>query len=125
MMCLPMRRTAAMRLCSNVAAISGAEDFSGSFFRPSHTDSTTSPVTRLARPRAMVSTSGSSGIGNRKSLTTKYTKVHEGNRFVSLVAVNRRALLFQERAFLQFLECLLQLFLRVHDDRTIPRDGLF
>ena len=62
-MCLPMRRTAAMRLCSRVAAMSDAGDFSGSFFWPSQTESTTSPVTRLARPRAMVSTSGSSGMG--------------------------------------------------------------
>ena len=63
-MCLPMRRTAAMRLCSRVAAIADAGDFSGSFFWPSQTDSMTSPVTRLARPRAMVSTSGSSGMGS-------------------------------------------------------------
>ncbi len=62
-MCLPMRRTAAMRLCSRVAAIADAGDFRGSFFWPSQTDSTASPVTRLARPRAMVSTSGSSGMG--------------------------------------------------------------
>jgi hypothetical protein len=61
-MCLPMRRTAAIRLCSRVAAIAEAGDFRGSFFWPSHTDSTASPVTRLASPRAMVSTSGSSGI---------------------------------------------------------------
>ena len=79
-MCFPMRRTAAMRLCSRVAAISVAGDFSGSFFWPSQTDSITSPVTRLARPRAMVSTSGSSGMGfqERRSITTKGTKVHEG-----------------------------------------------
>ncbi len=61
-MCLPILRTAAMRLCSRVAAITDAGDFSGSFFEPSHTDSITSPVTRLASPRAIVSTSGSSGM---------------------------------------------------------------
>src|SRR5580700_1526306 len=61
-MCFPMRRTPAMRLCSSVAAISRAEDFSGSRFRPSQIDSITSPETRLASPRAMVSTSGSSGM---------------------------------------------------------------
>jgi hypothetical protein len=51
-----------MRLFSSVAAISNAGDFSGSGFDPSHTDSMTSPVTRLANPRAMVSTSGNSGM---------------------------------------------------------------
>ena len=50
----------ALRL--QVATIFAAGDFKGSGFEPSHTDSMTSPVTRLARPRAMVSTSGSSGI---------------------------------------------------------------
>jgi len=49
-------------LDSRVATISDAADFSGSGFDPSQTDSITSPVTRLAKPRAMVSTSGSSGI---------------------------------------------------------------
>ena len=62
-MCLPIRRTATMRLRSRVPAISEAGDFSGSFFWPSQTDSTTSPVTRAASPRTMVSTSGSSGMG--------------------------------------------------------------
>ena len=61
-MCFPTRRTAAIRRDSSVAAISAAEDFNGSGFDPSHTDSMTSPVTRLARPRAIVSTSGSSGM---------------------------------------------------------------
>ena len=61
-MCLPMRRTVAMRLCSSAAAISRAGDFSGSGFSPSQIDSITSPDTRLASPRAMVSTSGSSGM---------------------------------------------------------------
>jgi hypothetical protein len=45
-----------------VAAISAAVDFNGSGFDPNHTDSITSPVTRLAKPRAIVSTSGSSGM---------------------------------------------------------------
>src|SRR5580692_7589754 len=61
-MCFPTRRTAPMRLDSRVATISDAVDFSGSGLDPSHTDSMTSPITRLARPRAMVSTSGSSGM---------------------------------------------------------------
>lgn len=59
--CFPMRRTAAIRVRSKVDAISRAGDFSGSGFCPSHTDSITSPVTRFASPRAIVSTSGSSG----------------------------------------------------------------
>ena len=63
-MCFPTRRTPAMRCDSRVATISAAGDFSGSGFDPSQTDSMTSPVTRLARPRAMVSTSGSSGMEN-------------------------------------------------------------
>ena len=57
-----MRRTVEMRLCSSAAAISRAGDFSGSGFWPSQTESITSPETRLASPRAMVSTSGSSGM---------------------------------------------------------------
>src|SRR5580658_4711085 len=61
-MCFPTRCTAPIRLDSRVATISDAVDFSGSGLDPSHTDSMTSPVTRLARPRAMVSTSGSSGM---------------------------------------------------------------
>jgi hypothetical protein len=51
-----------MRWDSKVATIFAAGDFKGSGFDPSQTDSMTSPVTRLARPRAMVSTSGSSGM---------------------------------------------------------------
>jgi len=51
-----------MRVLSRAAAISDAGDLSGSGFSPSQMDSMTSPVTRLARPRAMVSTSGSSGM---------------------------------------------------------------
>src|SRR6202035_534580 len=61
-MCLPTRRTVAMRLCSSTAAISRAGDFSGCGFCPSQTDSITSPETRLANPRAQDSTSGSSGM---------------------------------------------------------------
>ena len=61
-MCFPTRRTPAIRLDSSVATISDAADLSGSGLDPSHTDSMTSPVTRLAKPRAMVSTSGSSGM---------------------------------------------------------------
>src|SRR5258708_7650635 len=61
-MCFPILRTAAMRLCSRTAAISSAGDLRGSGFWPSQTDSITSPVMRWARPRAMVSTSGSSGM---------------------------------------------------------------
>ena len=63
-MCFPTRRTQAIRLASSVAAISAAADFKGSGFDPSHTDSITSPVTRPLSPRAIVSTSGSSGIDN-------------------------------------------------------------
>jgi hypothetical protein len=63
-MCLPTRLTPAMRCDSSVATISAAGLFSGSGFDPSQTDSMTSPVTRLARPRAIVSTSGSSGMEN-------------------------------------------------------------
>jgi len=61
-MCFPTRRTPLIRLDPSVAAISAAADFSGSGFDPSQTDSITSPVTRAASPRAMVSTSGSSGM---------------------------------------------------------------
>src|SRR5208282_1200928 len=61
-MCLPTRRMITIRLCSSVAAIFDAVDLRISGFSPSHTNSMTSPVTRLARPRAMVSTSGSSGM---------------------------------------------------------------
>src|ERR1700751_19269 len=62
-MCLPMRRTWAMRACSSVAAISAGRDFRVCALQPSQTDSMTSPATRLCKTRAMVSTSGSSGIG--------------------------------------------------------------
>ena len=61
-MCLPTRRTPLMRFDSSVATMSLAVDFSGSGFDPSQTDSITSPATRLFSPRAMVSTSGSSGM---------------------------------------------------------------
>ena len=61
-MCFPTRLTPAMRLFSSVATISDAADFNGSGFSPSQTDSIMSPVTRLAKPRAMVSTSGNSGM---------------------------------------------------------------
>ena len=61
-MCLPMRRTPVIRECSRVEAISAAGDFSGSGLEPSQSDSITSPFTRLSSPRAMVSTSGSSGM---------------------------------------------------------------
>ena len=60
-MCLPARCTRAIRLPSSVEAIMPAGDFSGCFREPIQTDSMVSPVTRLSRPRAMVSTSGSSG----------------------------------------------------------------
>src|SRR5712692_9223360 len=33
--------------------------------------------------------------------------------------------LLEERAFLEFSECLSQLLLRIHHDGTVPRDGLF
>src|SRR4051794_19168068 len=61
-MCLPARRTSAMRAPSSVRAISRAGDFSGSGLLPTQTLSITSPVTCRDRPRAMVSTSGSSGM---------------------------------------------------------------
>src|SRR5437016_5372869 len=51
-----------MRVPSRVLEISAAGDFSGSGLLPIHTDSMRSPVTRLCSPRAMVSTSGNSGI---------------------------------------------------------------
>ena len=35
---LPILRTVQMRLCSRAAAMSDADDFSGSFFQPSHTE---------------------------------------------------------------------------------------
>ncbi len=60
-MCLPIRRTCAMRVCSSVLAISAAGDFMVCGFDPSQTDSIWSPATRFCNPRAMVSTSGSSG----------------------------------------------------------------
>ncbi len=78
-MCLPMRLTVAMRLCSSVAAISRAEDFSGSGFRPSQMDSITSPETRRASPRAMVSTSGSSGM------THQCTGARHGVQFAGIL----------------------------------------
>jgi hypothetical protein len=61
-MCFPTRRTATIRLRSRVAAMSSAGDFSGSGLSPSQTDSITSPETLADNPRAMVSTSGSSGM---------------------------------------------------------------
>ena len=61
-MCLPTRRTCRIRACSSTEAISEAVDFSGSGFSPSQTDSMTSPAIRWLSPRAIVSTSGSSGI---------------------------------------------------------------
>jgi hypothetical protein len=67
-MCLPTLRTSAIRLDSSVRTICEAEDFSGSGFEPNHTDSITSPLTRAASPRAMVSTSGSSGTNHSVSL---------------------------------------------------------
>ena len=63
-MCFPTRRTPAMRWDSSVETISAAVDFSGSGFDPNQTDSMTSPVTREASPRAIVSTSGNSGMKN-------------------------------------------------------------
>src|SRR5438093_4874052 len=82
-MCLPMRRTSAIRLDCRVAAISAAEDFNGSGFDPSQTDSIKSPVTRLASPRAMVSTSGSSGIAtivySRQKVVVRNWKPARGN----------------------------------------------
>jgi len=59
---LPARRTPAICAPSSSDAISPADDFSGSGLSPIHTDSILSPVTRRARLRAIVSTSGSSGI---------------------------------------------------------------
>ena len=47
---------------ASVLAICLGADLKGSFLLLSQTDSITSPLTRLASPRAMVSTSGSSGI---------------------------------------------------------------
>jgi hypothetical protein len=44
-----------------VEAITLAGDLSGCFREPIQTDSIASPATRLSSPRAMVSTSGSSG----------------------------------------------------------------
>src|SRR5260370_830753 len=61
-MCLPVRCTRSMLAPSSKAVMARAGDFSGSGLLPIQTDSITSPVTRLAKPRAMVSTSGSSGM---------------------------------------------------------------
>jgi hypothetical protein len=61
-MCLPILRTPAIRFDSRVLAISDAADLSTSGLDPIQIDSITSPVTRLAKPRAIVSTSGSSGM---------------------------------------------------------------
>ena len=60
-MCLPARCTRTIRLPSSVAAMMAAGDLSGWFLEPIQTDSTLSPAMRVSRPRAMVSTSGSSG----------------------------------------------------------------
>jgi len=70
-MCFPTRRTPAMRARSSVAWISAAGDLSGSGFEPSQTDSMRSPRTRSASPRAMVSTSGSSGMDSTVYRKTK------------------------------------------------------
>jgi hypothetical protein len=45
-----------------VDAIFAAGDFRGCFLEPIQTESIVSPLTRLSKPRAMVSTSGNSGI---------------------------------------------------------------
>jgi hypothetical protein len=60
-MCLPARCTRTIRLPSSVAAMTPAGDLSGCGREPIQTDSTVSPAARVSRPRAIVSTSGSSG----------------------------------------------------------------
>jgi len=60
-MCLPARCTRTIRLPSSVEAMTPAGDLSGCGLEPIQTDSTVSPAMRVSRPRAMVSTSGSSG----------------------------------------------------------------
>src|SRR5579871_5556003 len=119
-MCLPIRPIALIRLYSRACAIAPAGDFSGSFFEPSQTDSITSPVTRLARPRAMVSTSGSSGI-----FFVRQSKSNLLQRTVLTPRLISRFLLFQERALLEITEGLLEFVLRVHDDRSVPGYRLF
>src|SRR5437773_2078830 len=47
---------------SRRSAPGAADDLSGSGFEPSQTDSITSPAIRWFNPRAMVSTSGNSGM---------------------------------------------------------------
>jgi len=49
-------------LASKVDAIFAAGDFRGCFLEPIQTESIVSPLTRLSKPRTMVSTSGNSGI---------------------------------------------------------------
>ena len=68
-MCFPALCTRSMRAPSSNPAIARAEDLSGSGLLPIQTDSITSPVTRLANPRAMVSTSGSSGMEEQFSVS--------------------------------------------------------
>jgi hypothetical protein len=68
-----------MSFFSRVAAISDAGDFSGSGFDPSHTDSMTSPVTRLASPRAIVSTSGNSGIVSQSMTQSGWARLLREN----------------------------------------------
>src|SRR5579863_7010737 len=87
-MCFPTRRTLAIRLDSRVATISDALDFSGSGLDPSHTDSMISPVTRLARPRAMVSTSGSSGMESVYKASRKLAEA--SNRKPALLSIARQ-----------------------------------
>ena len=66
-MCFPIRSTPTILAPSSASAISRAEDFSGWGFSPIQTDSITSPRARWAKPRATVSTSGSSGISSFSS----------------------------------------------------------
>ena len=83
---------------------------------------------RFARPRAMVSTSGSSGMIGWNSYHFKIVnhKGHEGSLRKPLVRLGSfDSYFFRNVPFSSSLERLLQFLLRVHDDGTVPRHGLF
>ena len=61
-MCLPVRWTATINRSRNPAACLEGGVLNGSRCEPNHTSTIRSPRTRASTPRAIVSTSGSSGI---------------------------------------------------------------
>src|ERR1700730_5631108 len=86
-MCLPARCTLAIRFPSSVPAMRRADDLSGCFLEPIQTDSTISPVTCLFRPRATVSTSGSSGTIQEYKIATSCGPKRPSQSFAKIVAM--------------------------------------